>query len=65
MNTVLIPAPPEARGRHSAPCHPWHAERLDLLSVAAVHLIAGYPLPALPAPEAEGRHHAEQYVLAA
>lgn len=43
-------------GRHRAPCHPWHADRVDQWTVAAVHVIAGYQLPGQSAPGAPGRH---------
>lgn len=43
-------------GRHVAPCHPWHADRLDLLTVSAVHLLVGRQLPGQSAPDSPGRH---------
>ena len=61
-------SPSPSRGRHRAPCHAWHADRVDQLSVAAVHVIAGYPLPPEPVPGAQGRHAAPEaaaYALAA
>lgn len=57
-------------GRHLAPCHPWHSERPEQLSVSAIRLLVGLS-PAVPEsePESPGRHCSPhvtvEYVLAA
>lgn len=68
MDTVYrINTQPPA-GRHAAASRPWH-EPVGSLSVAAVCLIAGHPLPRPVPDEASGRHHEDmnalQFALAA
>lgn len=76
MSSILPPRPPlPARalcrvptGRHAVPCHPRHG-RDETLSVGAVHVIVGRPMPEPSHELFPGRHVAPdvtvEYALAA